>query len=198
MGARRATALGGAAAAAAAVAVAAGSPAAAGAPSEAARPTGPKVTCAKRSEADFPRAFSDPRNLVVGPLVLVGAGSYTPVSVVRRFGGNKFPLLVKAGHRVTLRLSRALQRSAGLAYAGMGRRPLPGGEVQVRDTAQAMTFVACRPGGPSGSHGGAEPVTFWSGFVMTSVPRCLALAVYVDGEPAPRRARIALGRRCHR
>lgn len=156
------------------------------------------MTCAKRSDADFPRAFSDPRNLVVGPLVLVGAGSYTPASVVREFGGNKFPLLVKAGHRVTLRLSRAVQRSAGLAYAGMGRRPLPGGEVQLRDTAQAMTFVACRPGGPSGSHGGAEPVTFWSGFVMTSVPRCLALSVYVDDEPAPRRARIGLGRRCQR
>ena len=41
------------------------------------------MTCAKRSDADFPRAFSDPRNLVVGPLVLVGAGSYTPASVVR-------------------------------------------------------------------------------------------------------------------
>jgi len=194
MGARRATAV----AAAAAAVVAAGSRAAPGAPSETARSNGTTVTCAKRSEADFPRAFGDPRNLVVGPLVLVGAGSYTPAGVVREFGGNKFPLLVKAGHRVTLRLSRAVRRSAGLAYAGMGRRPLPGGEVQLRDTAQAMTFVACRPGGPSGSHGGAEPVTFWSGFVMTSVPRCVALSVHVDDEPAPRRARIALGRRCQR
>lgn len=153
------------------------------------------MTCAKRSEAAFPRAFTDSRNLVVGPLVLIGAGAYTPASVVRRFGGNKFPLLVKAGHRVTLRLPRG-DRSAGLAYAGLGRRPLPGGEVGLRDTAQPMTFVACRPNGASGSRGGGVEVTFWSGFVMTSAPRCLPLTVYVDGDPSPRRARIALGRRC--
>jgi hypothetical protein len=194
MGARRATAFAGVAA----VAAVAASLAAASAPPSTVPPRETTVTCAKRSEANFPGAFADARNLVVGPLALVGAGSYTPASVVRRFGGNKFPLLVKAGHRVTLRLSRAVQRSAGLAYAGMGRRALPGGEVQLRDTAQAMTFVACRRKGASGSRAGAEQITFWSGFVMTSVPRCLALAVYVDGDRSPRRARIALGRRCPR
>jgi hypothetical protein len=192
MGARSAVAFAGAAA----VAAVAASLAAASAPSSTAPPRGTTVGCAKRSEADFPRAFADSRNLVVGPLALVGAGSYTPASVVREFGGNKFPLLVKAGHRVTLRLSRALHGSAGLAYAGMGRRPLPGGDVQLRDTARTMTFVACRPNGPSGSRAGAQQITFWSGFVMTGVPRCLALSVYVDGETSPRRARIALGHRC--
>jgi hypothetical protein len=192
MGARRAAAFAGVVA----VAAVAASLAAASVPSATVPPRGTTVTCAKRSEADFPRAFADSRNLVVGPLVLVGAGSYTPASVVRRFGGNKFPLLVKAGHRVTLRLSRAVHGSAGLAYAGMGRRPLPGGEVQLRDTARTMTFVACRRNGPSGSRAGAEQITFWSGFVMTSGPRCLALAVYVDGDRSPRHAQIALGRRC--
>jgi hypothetical protein len=49
------------------------------------------VSCARRSEADFPGAFTDPRNLVVGPVVLVGAGEPTPASVVREFGVNKFP-----------------------------------------------------------------------------------------------------------
>jgi hypothetical protein len=194
MGARRAAAFAGAAA----VAALGASPAAASAVSASAPPRGTTVSCAKRSEANFPGAFADSRNLVVGPLALVGAGSYTPASVVRRFGGNKLPLLVKAGHTVTLRLSRAVGRSAGLAYAGMGRRPLPGGEVELRDTARTMTFVACRPHRPSGSRAGAEEITFWSGFVMTGVPRCLSLAVYVDGDPSPRRARIALGRPCRR
>ena len=179
-----------------AAALAAGAPLATAALSSSAPPRGVTVGCAKRSEADFPRAFADPHNLVVGPLVLVGAGAYTPASVVRQFGGNKFPLLVKAGHRVTVRLPRAVGRSAGLAYAGVGRRPLPGGEVKLRDTTRTMTFVACRPGGPSGSYSGAEQVTFWSGFVLTSAPRCLPLAVYVDGDPSARHARIALGRRC--
>jgi hypothetical protein len=192
MGARRAAAFAGAAA----VAAVAASLASASAPSSTPPPRGTTVGCAKRSEANFPRAFADSRNLVVGPLALVGAGSYTPASVVREFGGQKFPLLVKAGHRVTLRLSRAVHGSAGLAYAGMGRRPLPGGEVQLRDTARTMTFVACRPNGPSGSRAGAQQITFWSGFVMTGVPRCLSLAVYVDGNRSARHARIALGRRC--
>ena len=97
---------------------------------------------------------------------------------------------------MTVRLPAAVHRSAGLAYAGVGRRPLPQGEVHLSDAAQAMTFVARRPGGPSGSRAGAEAVTFWSGFVLTSAPRCQSLAVYVDGDPSPRRARIALGRRC--
>ena len=76
MRARRAAAL--ASAAAAAASLAAASP----------PPRGPTVTCAKRSEANFPRAFADSRNLVVGPLALIGAGAYTPASVVRQFGGN--------------------------------------------------------------------------------------------------------------
>jgi hypothetical protein len=84
-------------------------------------PRGVIVDCDRRSEASFPGAFTDPRNLVVGPLVLNGAGEPTPASVVREFGGNKFPLLVKAGHSVTLRLPRALRGFAGLAYGGLGR-----------------------------------------------------------------------------
>ena len=51
--------------------------------------------CSTRSEANFPGGFTSPRNLVVGPLVLIG-GAYTDPATVRKFGGNKFPLLVKA------------------------------------------------------------------------------------------------------
>jgi len=163
------------------------------------------VGCARRSEASFPGAFSARGNLVVGPLVLIG-GAYTPASVVREFGGNKFPLLVKAGHTVTVRLARGARRSAGLTYGGLGRGRLPQGrQVKLRDAADSMSFVACRPGkptpeyrpeGPSGSAADGEPVTFWSGFVLTRAPACVPLEVYVDGEPSPRRVGMALGRRC--
>src|SRR3954464_13666542 len=78
-------------------------------------PEGVMVGCSRRSEANFPGAYADSHNLVAGPLVLVG-GAYTPASVVREFGGNKFPLLVKAGHRVTLRLPAHRRGFAGLAY----------------------------------------------------------------------------------
>jgi hypothetical protein len=171
------------------------------------RPQGVIVDCARRSEADFPGAYTDPRNLVVGPLVLEGAGEPTPASVVREFGGNKFPLLVKAGHTVTVRLTRAVRSFAGLAYGGLGNRPLPQGKTRLRDTAHTMTFVACRPGrptqgyqddGPSASYADGQSVTFWSGFVVLRKPACVPLQVFVDDDPSPREAVIDMGAgRCH-
>jgi hypothetical protein len=165
-------------------------------------PRGVIVDCTRRSEANFPGAFTSPRNLVVGPLVFDGAGEPTPASVVREFGGNKFPALVKAGHTVTVRLPQAARRFAGLAYGGLGNRVLPQGEVRLRDTAHTMTFVACQPGrptrsyrddGPSGSYADGQSVTFWSGFVVLRAPACVPLEIYVDDDPSPRQAVIDMG-----
>jgi hypothetical protein len=160
---------------------------------------GVRADCSTRSEASFPGAFTNPRNLVVGPLVLVGGG-YTDAGTVREYGGNKFPLLVRAGHIVTVRLDRRRRRVAGLAYG-----PLPQGEVKLRDAHRQVTFVACRPGkpseryspaGPSASVAGGVAVTFWSGFVLTRAPACIPLDVYVDAARRPQRVGLALGRRC--
>jgi hypothetical protein len=155
------------------------------------------LDCSTRSEANFPGAFADRRNLVVGPLVLVGAGEPTPADVIREFGGNKFPLLVKAGHTVTLRLPARTRDFAGLDYG-----PQPQGQTKLRDTHRTMTFIACRagrptadykPDGPSGSFADGVSVTFWSGSVVTRKPVCLPLEVRVDGERAARRAVLNLG-----
>lgn len=152
------------------------------------RPHGVVEDCSTRSEAGFPAAFSDPRNVVVGPLVLVGA-AYTAPETVREFGGNKFPALVRAGHRVTVALSRRTRRVAGLGYG-----PLPQAvELSPRDGHRVVTFIACRRGGPSGSTADGEPVTFWSGFVLTASPRCVPLEVWVDDEPSPRHAALRMG-----
>ena len=157
--------------------------------------------CSTRSEANFPGAFTSPRNLVVGPLVLIG-GAHTDARTVREFGGNKFPLLVKAGHTVTVRLARPEATAAGLAYG-----PLPQGETKLRDTYRSVTFVACRPGrasrryspnGPSGSRADGVAVTFWSGFVLTRAPACIPLDIYLDDAPSPKRIGLPLGRRCDR
>jgi hypothetical protein len=150
-----------------------------------------------RSEANFPGAFSDRRNLVVGPLALIGGGEPTPADVVREFGGNKFPLLVKAGHTVTVQLPASARRFAGLAYG-----PQPPGRTRLRDTHRAITFVACPPGdpsadyepdGPSGSSADGVSITFWSGFVLTRRPACLRLEIKVDAAPAARHALLNLG-----
>lgn len=148
--------------------------------------------CSTRSEAQFPGAFTDERNLVVGPLVLMG-GTSTDARTVREFGGNKFPLLVKAGHTVKVQIAQRGQRSAGLAYG-----PLPEGETQLRDTFRSVTFVACRPGVRSGSSADGIAVTFWSGFVLIRTPACVPLKIHVDKERSPRRVGLSLGRRCPR
>jgi hypothetical protein len=144
--------------------------------------------CSTQSGAEFPGAFTSSANFVVGPFALIG-GAYTDPDTVRQLGGNKFPVLVQAGHTVTLALAPDARRIAGLAYG-----PRPEGETKMRDTYRSVTFVACRPG-KSQSHGGGFEVTFWSGFVLTRMPVCLPLDVSIDGAP-PRRVALALGARC--
>jgi hypothetical protein len=160
---------------------------------------GALATCSTRSEANFPGAFTSPDNLVVDPLVLIG-GAFTDANTVREFDGNKFPLLVKAGHTVTVRLAGRGRRVAGLAYG-----PRPQGKSTLRNSYRSVTFVACRPGtptrryspnGPSGSYADDVAVTFWSGFVVARRPACIPLDVYLDDAPSPRRVGLALGRRC--
>jgi hypothetical protein len=147
--------------------------------------------CHNRSSARFPRAFTNPSNVAVGPLVLIGA-AYTDPATIRRLDGAKFPLLVKTGHTVRIEIPAAERASSRLAYGsyhGDGSWPLKDGYTQV-------TFTAC-PVGSHDSSTGAGPATFWSGFVMTNAPRCLPLRVRVDGEPAVRRVVLHLGvRRC--
>jgi hypothetical protein len=149
-------------------------------------PRGVVENCSTRSEAAFPGAFANKSNLVVGPLVLTGARGSPPFAP--SFHGQKFPLLVSAGHRVTLALSPRTRKFAALGYG-----PLPQGDVGVRDAHRVVTFIACRRGEPSGSEADGEAVTFWSGGVLSTGPRCVPISVWVDGADQPRRIVIRLG-----
>jgi len=146
--------------------------------------------CSTRSEATFAHAFTSPSNLVVGPLVLVGAGGFPAFAWNSRQseGFQKFPLLVRAGHRVRVELSPTARVGAGLAYG-----PLPQGETYLRDTYRTVTFIACRRDQHSQSSADGQPVTFWSGSVLARSPRCIPLLVRVDGNRSPRRVVIRLG-----
>jgi hypothetical protein len=148
------------------------------------RPHGVVADCSRSSYADFPEAFTSPRNLVVGPLVMTGARGDAGWASV--FPGNKFPLLVRNGHRVTLELSTRMRRVAGLAYG-----PLPQGELRLREMHRVVTFVACT--GASGSTADGKPVTFWAGGIVTLAPRCVPLRIWIDSRPSPRRAVIRMG-----
>lgn len=158
-------------------------------PVRAAIPTQVRLDCASQSSARFPGAYRDRRNLVVGPLAMAGGATFTDARTARRFGGNKYPLLVRAGHTVTVSVPASRRRAARIAYG-----PFPDGELRLRDAYHTITFVSCPPERAASTAGG--PVTFWSGFVMVSEPQCVPLDVYVDGDPKPKRVRIELGRRC--
>lgn len=159
--------------------------------SRGAAPTGAVADCSTRSEASFPGAFTRPSNLVVGPFAMIGAGG--TADFVPAVGGNKFPILVKPGHRVTLALSPATRIVAGLAYG-----PLPQGEIHLRDAHRVVTFVACPRSEVSGSSADGEAVTFWSGGILATSARCIPLQVWIDSARQPRHVVIHFGTRdCH-
>jgi len=141
---------------------------------------GVRVGCESQSEAGFPRAFSSRANLVIGPLAMIGAGGRTSAATVEEFGGNKFPLLVKAGHTVTITVARS--SPGALEYGGRRR-------------ARRVTFRACGPAAAA-SEADGRPVTFWSGSVRLSRPACVRLRVRVDDHPAARSGRIRMGLSC--
>lgn len=153
-------------------------------------PNGAVEDCRSRSEADFGRPFEDPGNLVVGPLVLVGGSEFTPPSVVRSVKGQKYPVLVRADHKVTLVVPEEAR-----AFAGLGYGPLPQGDITLQEAHKQVTFVACPANKPSYSQAGSTvgATTFWSGFVVAHEPHCVPLDVYVDAEASPRRIVLELG-----
>ena len=154
------------------------------------RPSHGQATCAHQSSGGFPDAYTSSRNLVVGPLVLVGGRGYSPPEIVRRFGGQKYPALVVPGHTVRIALSPRARRTNALTYADSlhsARR--------LDDGLRVVTFHACERRNARSDAGG-RAVTFWSGFILASTPRCLHLKIWIDGASKPRRARVPIGRRC--
>jgi len=138
--------------------------------------------------ASFPGAFTNPENLVVGPLVIV-AGAYVDRDAPRLLGRERFLVLVMAGHTVTVRLAPEARTLAGLAY-GRHRN----GKVKLRDTSHSVTFAACGAEDSTSDVDGAD-ATLWSGYVLTRRPECIPLEVAIDGG-APQRVGLTLGARC--
>ncbi|HEX5622292.1 MAG TPA: hypothetical protein VFX51_27955 [Solirubrobacteraceae bacterium] len=145
--------------------------------------------CQTQSGAEFSGAYTDPNNLVVGPLSMIGGAFFTDAATVRAIGGQKYPLLVRAGHTVTVSVAPEARAFAGLAYG-----PLPQGKTKLHDSYRAVTFVACSAEKSISSADGLD-VTFWSGAVLTRRPACVPLQVAIDGG-GPQRVGVPLGVRC--
>jgi hypothetical protein len=153
-------------------------------------PRGEPATCGHQSTASFPKAAN---NLVVGPLVLVGARHYNAPDTIARVGGQKYPAVVLAGHRVTIELSRSATATS-LLYAD-DHWDDSDGDRTVADGHRVVTFRSCASRDAESTYNGHK-ATFWSGFILTTEPRCLTLRIWVDDERTPRRARLPLGKHC--
>ena len=154
-------------------------------------PEGAPATCRHQSSAGFRSSAHD---LAVGPLRMIGAREYVSPAVIARFGGQKYPMVLLAGHRVTVELPRAVRSTTSLFYADDHWKQ-PDGERTVGDGHGVVAFRACTAARAGSSYDGRD-ATFWSGFVLTTAPRCLKMRISIDDEPTPRRVSIALGKRC--
>ena len=142
----------------------------------------------KAGGAAFPGAFASPQNLAVGPLVIL-AGAYVDRDAVRQLGGFRYPVLVTAGHTVTVRLAPEARTLAGLAFG-----PLRHGRAKFRDAYRSVTFVSCSAKESTSDVDGAD-ATLWLGYVLIWRPECIPIEVSIDGG-APQRAGLTLGARC--
>lgn len=151
------------------------------------RPQGVVVGCRSQAGYDFGDAYTNPDNIVVGPLVITNA-VYTEPETIREFGGDKIFVLLQPGHRVTLALSQQTYRVASLGYG-----PLPQEvELTPQDGHRVVTFTPC-PAEQAWSSAGGKPVTFWSGFMLTDTFLCMPIDVWVDDEPKPRKIALGMG-----
>jgi hypothetical protein len=151
------------------------------------RPLGVVVGCRSQSGYDFADAYTNPDNIVIGPLVITNA-VYTAPETIREFGGDKIFVLLQPGHRVTLALSQETYRVASLGYGPLPREV----ELTPHDGHRVVTFRSCSAE-RAWSSAGRKPVTFWSGFMLTDTFFCMPIDVWVDDEPKPRRIALGMG-----
>lgn len=151
------------------------------------RPRGAVENCATQSGADFPGAFTSPHNLVVGPLVLVGAGG-TP-QFVWDPSATRLPEVPGARQGEAPGDGRAVAedspgRRARLRAAPPGREP-PLRHASRRDLRRVQERQR--------EQRRRRPVTFWSGGIIALSPRCVPLLVWIDTRRTPRRVVIHFG-----
>jgi hypothetical protein len=149
------------------------------------------VGCAQQSGASFPRAFSSPTSVVVGPLAFVGLRDMrnaTPANI-DRFDGWKSPALVRPGHTVTVIIDRQARSFARLRYSHVAPRPFA-------RLAHTVRFVGC-DSRRAMSRVDGRPVTFYSGFFqLRRAPACVPVTIRVDGLAARHRRLSVAGGAC--
>lgn len=137
--------------------------------------------------ADATTKIAPTRDVVVGPLVLIGARrtpSRRPDAFDRQ--GYKIPVTLPEGMTATLTVPESLRGRVGLVFSLRAQDAVLDSGMRGADS--AVRFSACEPDGAPGRSG-------WGGGFVVDRPRCATLLVEVPGE-APERRRVPLGRRC--
>ena len=100
----------------------------------------------------------------------------------------KSPVLLRAGHTVTIQIIGDARRSTG--FVGFGGH----GGTTLADSRGTVTFTACGRDQSSGSSvGPGQPVTFWAGgFAAPPAAVCVPLDFYVDHSRVAHRVVISL------
>jgi hypothetical protein len=127
------------------------------------------------------------RDVVIGPLVLLGARRTTwhrPDAFNDH--GYKVPVTLPEGVTATLSVPKTLRGRVGLVFSHQTQDRVSRDGPRAADS--AVRFSACQPNGEQGRTG-------WPGGLAIDRPRCAKLVVKVAGEPAVSR-RVPLGRRC--
>jgi hypothetical protein len=169
----------------AAIAIAIGFTAASGAAGQKGVKT---ATCRIQSGAGFSHAFTDPRNVAVGPFAFVNlrdAGTQSRESI-KQHGGWKSPAVLRIKHRAVVTIDKDARPYARLDYTHFDAR--------FRDLPHTVRYVACKKRSEAISNSDGKPITFWSGFfVVKKVPACVGMKVKVDKRRA-RHFKIGIGR----
>jgi len=142
--------------------------------------------CSSGGQSAATRASSR-RDVVLGPLVLLGGGEWA-ASEPDAFNGHgyKVPVTLPGGVQATLSVPKSLRGRVGLVFSmpaqdRVVRRGVRGADASVR-------FTACPAAG-------APRRTGWAGGLVVDRRRCATLVVTVAGGSSVRR-RVPLGRRC--
>jgi hypothetical protein len=148
----------------------------------------PVGTCeGANAGGSFPEAFTNrERNVVVGPLSLPWAAGHADVSpdLINRFGGDKFPVLLREGRSATIRIAKALRPTA----AGYERVPLAeAGFVRREQPVRNLAFTACRRGQAENVVDKGVRVTFWMLWMKVRAPACVYLDISIDGKAVRKR-----------
>jgi hypothetical protein len=146
------------------------------------------ATCGIQSGASFSHAFTDPRNVAVGPFAFVNLRDAATQSHdnIQQHGGWKSPAVLRIKHRAVVTIDKDARPYARLDYTHSDAR--------FRDLPHTVRYVACKKPSEAISNSDGKPVTFWSGFfVVKKIPACVGMKVKVDKRRA-RHFKIAIGR----